>query len=491
MNNKKLFGFFCATAFVMSLALTGCFGSKKNNNTSSASQEESSSEQGGNESSSQVSSQTSSQTSSSETVKEWTVTFDSQGGSKVASQKVKNGEKATKPVDPTRDNFTFDGWFEEADAITEFDFSTKITTNWTLYAGWTENQIVPPDPPEPPVEEYDFYVQLGDSVYGAVKQSYDLAETQVAEYRVDVGHVVAGQSIAILNSDKVALTDSYGSEPGNNNVEGEAGAFTIHNDADDAFVLVKTWESGWTNFYVSGYDSGIPQPTEGFYAVINDVEYPLEKQTYDLAETQVAEYRADVGNVLAGQTIQILNGDKVELSEDFGAEPGNNNVVGTVGDFTIRNDAEDVFVIVKTWESGWTNFYVSGYEKSTPSGAHGPEGSVLVDWYIVGEGSIFEDSWSIDGGVQLYSNPDALTDKGCILSLTIEAGDTFKVTDGTSWFGYEKVDQWDDVANLGRLNFSGVNDGYGGQNIHCDVTGTYDIYVNGSGQFWIQAAVVA
>ena len=122
--------------------------------------------------------------------------------------------------------------------------------------------------------------------------------------------------------------------------------------------------------------------------------------------------------------------------------------------------------------------------------AHGPEGSTPVDWWFCGTGSLWgEDGWSTSGGVQLFSNPGSETDKGCVLGITFAEGDLFKVTNGTEWFGYDKVDQSDGggVANLGATNFAGDPDGFGGQNIKCTVSGTYDIYVNAQGQFWIQA----
>ncbi len=122
------------------------------------------------------------------------------------------------------------------------------------------------------------------------------------------------------------------------------------------------------------------------------------------------------------------------------------------------------------------------------SGAHGPEGSTLVGWYIVGQGSFSTNDWQISGGIQLYSNPASTTDKGCILSISFAVGDIFKVTDGTTWYGYEKIDTWDDPSNKGRSNFEGVNDNYGGQNIKCTVAGVYDMYVNKDGNFWIQSA---
>lgn len=485
MKNKKTLAILCSSAFVMALVLSGCFNKAKNNNQESTGENETSLSESG------------------ETVQTWTVTFNSQGGSSVAAQKVKNGETAKRPTDPTKTNFSFTGWYEEPAAVTPFDFATKITTDWTLYAGWqaggggdssssssSEDSSTTTSESQP-VDEYDFYVNIGGTEYGLEKQTYALQENQVAEYRVDVPAVSAGQGIFVLDSNKNELTDNFGAEPGDNNVDEAAGFYTVHNNAEPAFVLVKTWESGWTNFYVSGYQAE-PQPEEVYYVLLDGSSYEMQKQSYDLLENQVAEFRVDVGNIIAGQTLEFQDANHNTLSENFGAEPGQNNVSGDVGSFTVRNNADDAFIILKTWESGWTNFYVSGYEATTPTeNGHGPEGSELVSWYIVGQGSLFTESWSIDGGVQLFSNPSTPTDKGCILSITIEEGNIFKVTDGDTWFGYEKVDTWDNPSNLGINNFSPVDDGYGGTNIKCNITGVYDIYVNSSGNFWIQAAAEA
>ncbi len=117
---------------------------------------------------------------------------------------------------------------------------------------------------------------------------------------------------------------------------------------------------------------------------------------------------------------------------------------------------------------------------------YGPEGAANVGWYIVGEGANFH-GWSFDGGLQLWSNPNNLEDKGCALNVTFAEGDVFKVTNGTDvWFGYEGVDPSDDPANAGKTCFTGVDDGYGKKNFSCTVGGVYDVYVNKSGVFWIQ-----
>ena len=73
----------------------------------------------------------------------YTVTFNSQGGSAVASQNVTSGAKATTPMPPTRSGYTFGGWYREATCINAWVFATDIvTSNMTLYAKWTANSVL-------------------------------------------------------------------------------------------------------------------------------------------------------------------------------------------------------------------------------------------------------------------------------------------------------------------------------------------------------------
>ena len=72
-------------------------------------------------------------------IKTYSVTFDSDGGSTVFSQEVAHGSTATKPVNPTRNGYYFDGWYNDD---TEWNFATSITAPITLKAKWTKEYTV-------------------------------------------------------------------------------------------------------------------------------------------------------------------------------------------------------------------------------------------------------------------------------------------------------------------------------------------------------------
>ena len=61
------------------------------------------------------------------------VIFDSDGGSIVAEQEIKKGEKATKPADPTKENYEFLEWRLNG---TAYNFDNVVSDNITLKAIW-------------------------------------------------------------------------------------------------------------------------------------------------------------------------------------------------------------------------------------------------------------------------------------------------------------------------------------------------------------------
>ena len=67
------------------------------------------------------------------------VTFEVNGGSEIAPVVVNNGEAVVKPIDPTKEGYTFDGWFSDVALEVAYDFEALISTDLTLYAKWEHN----------------------------------------------------------------------------------------------------------------------------------------------------------------------------------------------------------------------------------------------------------------------------------------------------------------------------------------------------------------
>ena len=72
---------------------------------------------------------------------QFTVNFDSQGGSIVAEQSVEYDNLIQEPTVPTKEGYTFAGWYKEAACQNKWDFATeKMPANAvTLYAKWEAN----------------------------------------------------------------------------------------------------------------------------------------------------------------------------------------------------------------------------------------------------------------------------------------------------------------------------------------------------------------
>jgi uncharacterized repeat protein (TIGR02543 family) len=81
-----------------------------------------------------------------QTVPAYILSFDTAGGSSVASQTIGSGTNAVLPTSPTRSGYTFTGWMLNGGA---YDFSTAVSQDMTLTANWTKNPPAPVVKPTP------------------------------------------------------------------------------------------------------------------------------------------------------------------------------------------------------------------------------------------------------------------------------------------------------------------------------------------------------
>ena len=128
------------------------------------------------------------ETKATYTLKRYTVTFNTDGGSTVASQTVESGQKATRPAaDPTLEGSWFLGWYSDEGLANEFDFNTPITTATTVYAKWSYKLHTKPTTltnytsPHAPSTGTWTYVEFGDWPQTIKDASVNVYETKSKE----------------------------------------------------------------------------------------------------------------------------------------------------------------------------------------------------------------------------------------------------------------------------------------------------------------------
>ncbi len=133
-------------------------------------------------------------------VQTYTVTFDTNGGSEVDPVTVDAGSTVTKPADPARSGYAFDGWYTENTYENPYDFHAAVTGSLTLYAKW--NAIVYSDP--------TYAVSAPTAENGKVTVSPKNASagsTVTITVKPDSGYVLETISVTDKNGNDLKLTD--------------------------------------------------------------------------------------------------------------------------------------------------------------------------------------------------------------------------------------------------------------------------------------------
>lgn len=154
------------------------------------------------------------------------VNFETNGGSAVKSQFVKQGELIQYPLQiPTKDGYPFLGWCNDSTLLSEWDFETDIVVNdTTLYAKWEESSssekmvlIFDLNAPEASNavilpfggnynDSFDIHIDWGDGYESDHVQSYSDI------YHQDVGHMYYNRGIYVVKITGYARSfgrDSY------------------------------------------------------------------------------------------------------------------------------------------------------------------------------------------------------------------------------------------------------------------------------------------
>ena len=248
-----------------------------------------------------------------------TVTFILNGIS--STETIKYGEKISKPENPTKDNATFAGWYDENGEL--FDFNTNIKANITLTAKFN----------------YTITYKLDNAIYKK--------------------DIVLENNIASMPSNPTKDGYSFSGWY----IEGNDALFDFNNKITESYTLYAKWEK--TNINVTAY-AGY---TEGAYFEITDANAKVSTYKFSYKKSDSSSYvevdkelvrknnniiRCDILGLSEGSyTVKIINGSEeiekqIAVSKDDRSGYAHfNNTAGVVAynnDGTLKSNATIVYV---------------------------------------------------------------------------------------------------------------------------------------------------
>ena len=124
----------------------------------------------------------------------YTVSFDSNGGSRVRSQTVEEGSRADEPNDPTRSGYEFVGWYLDE---RKFSFSTRIYEDITLEAKWEKEE-----------EKYNTYCKVEDETHYSISYTTE-KQNKTYSWQIRFDDLENVQDVRITDVNYLTTTNMY------------------------------------------------------------------------------------------------------------------------------------------------------------------------------------------------------------------------------------------------------------------------------------------
>jgi len=349
----------------------------------------------------------------------YTVTFDSHGGSAVDSQTVAYGQTADEPEEPTKEGYTFGGWYTEEACINEWDFfEDTVTGDLTLYARWS---ALPLDcTPETAWAAGDRYVS-GRGPNWATYTSYsgNTSVTLYAGQHMDAGTVHFSASESGKVTITITLNDGWRFEDAVENIKiQDYSRRPRGNPRPDRFDH---------KFTASGSQHSVEIPQNSYYGVNVNVCKPVtaystfEQQADLLAEAKNDRLEDAENDELVGDG-DVAKGDLTIKTEDAKADDDldhdsglDNGTIANSSDCCDDNETDDKNAVTSVKD----NDDVDGNDEN---GADLPENNsktqtldevtYTLDLVIVGKGTVVSEEelevlneYEADSEVELTAVP--------------------------------------------------------------------------------------
>lgn len=266
----------------------------------------------------------------------YTVIFESNGGSEVENQTVKEGQKVSIPDNPTRVSYIFTGWYSDRDLQIGYDFDNPVTSDLTLYAGWDSSAI--------DEEEYrtdgdnDSVSDAIEEIYGLDKNKTDTDGDGLSDViEIEIGYdgtKVDTNENGVLDGDEDADNDGLA-----NAQELELGTDLAKSDTDEDGLL----DSDEINTHGTDplvYDTDQDGVNDG-YEVQLGTDPLVFTDTFQISKKAISEddnVSAFVDIELSGEQVDSL---KIEAEDNSVFFPQNMpGYLGKAYNFSVEGDFE-------------------------------------------------------------------------------------------------------------------------------------------------------
>jgi uncharacterized repeat protein (TIGR02543 family) len=147
-------------------------------------------------------------------INQYTLTFDSDGGSHVSSITENYQTPLIPPDDPVKEDYTFVGWFENPDRTSPYTFDLMPAFNQTLYALWQPASMSPMVFVGDAEHTYTIPIGLSDSATAQVQGGYYMATTETTyELWYEVRIWAESNGYSFQNPGREGNNGAHGAQP--------------------------------------------------------------------------------------------------------------------------------------------------------------------------------------------------------------------------------------------------------------------------------------